>query len=171
MTIINKVKHALGIMYLRLGIKTIKDIIYDIPKTPIAVLPVLSGIKLYGTELDYQYTTTDWEHWNEILDKVYSILGENPWTAEVADCDNRAEFTSALISIMYHLNTCGKVYCEVSYLDGKKGDYLHYANIIVDKDKNVYLFDIDNWGARQKITSNIVIAGNVRYTLKSYRIG
>jgi hypothetical protein len=115
--------------------------------------------------------TTDWEHWSEILDKVYTILGENVWTENVADCDNRSEFTSALISIIYHLNCCGRLYCEVSYLDGRKGNYLHWANIIVDKNKELYLFDCDNLGLKQKITSNIVIAGNVRYTLKSYRIG
>jgi len=171
MNILNKVKNALGFLYLRLGIKTIKDIIYDIPRYPVQVLPILSGIKLYGIEADYQYTTTDWDNWQEILDKVYSILRENPWTAEVADCDNRAEFTSALISIIYHLNTCGKCYCEVSYLNGIKGTYLHWCNIIVDKDKNLYLCDMDNQGIKQKITSNIVIIGNVRYVLKSYRIG
>ena len=109
MTLINKAKNFLGILYLRLGIATIKKIVYDIPKFPVIVLPVFAGIKLYGTELDYQYQTTDWEHWSEILDKVYSIMGENVWTAEYADCDNRAEFVSGLISMVYHLNTCGRL--------------------------------------------------------------
>jgi hypothetical protein len=121
--------------------------------------------------MDIEYFTTDWEHWSEILDKVYGILGENHWVADRFDCDNRAEFTSALISLIYHINCCGRLYCQVDYLDGRKGSYLHWANIVIDKDKNLYLVDMDNQGLKQKITSNILIAGNVKYTLKSYRIG
>ena len=170
MNTFNKVKNALGFLYLRLGVKTIKDIVYDIPVTKISVLPVLAGIKLYGTELDMTYATTDWDNWSEILDKVYSILGENYWTEDVADCDNRAEFTSALISIIYHLNTCGRVYCEVTNT-ATSGTYLHWCNIVIDKDKNVYLFDADNGGLKQKITSPNVVMGNRSYKLKSYRIG
>jgi len=171
MNTLNKIQNFLGITYLRLGIATIKKVVYDIPKTVIQVLPILSGVKLYGTELDYQYVTTDWDNWNEILDKVYSILGENPWTAEVADCDNRAEFTSSLISIIYHLNTCGRVYCEVSRASDGVAKYLHWANIVVDKNKDVYLVDMDYGGKRQKITSNTVVMGINKYVLKSYRIG
>jgi hypothetical protein len=171
MNIINKTKNILGIMYLRLGIAMIKKVVYDIPVSTVQVLPIFAGIKLYGTELDYQYYTTDWDNWSDILDNVYSILRENPWTAEKADCDNRAEFTSSLISVIYNLNTCGRTFCEVSYLDGKKGNYLHWANIIVDKDGSLYLFDADNGGLKQKITSTTLIAGNVKYIFKNYRIG
>jgi hypothetical protein len=170
MTLANKIKQAIGFLTLRVGIKQLKEILWDIPKTQIQVLPILAGVKLYGTELDMTYNTTDWDNWSEILDKVYSILGENTWTAEVADCDNRAEFTSALISIIYHLNTCARVYCEVKNTTSN-GTYLHWCNLVIDKDKNIYLVDMDNGGLKQKITSPNVVMGNCSYKLISYRIG
>lgn len=171
MNIINKTKNAIGFLYLRLGIKTIKDIVFDIPITKIRVIPVLSGMKLYGTELDMQYYTTDWDNWSEILDRVYSILGDNKWTEDKADCDNRAEFVSALISIVYNLNTCGRVFCEVSNPDNGTLKYLHWCNLIIDKDSSIYLFDADNGGLKQKIYSTNIIMGGNKYNLKSFRIG
>ncbi len=171
MNLIDKAKNAIGILYLRIGIKTIKGIIYDIPITKMQVIPILSGLKLYGTELDMQYYTTDWDNWSEILDKVYSILGENKWVEDKADCDNRAEFTSSLISIIYNLNTCGRVYCEVSNATTGVAKYLHWANLIIDKDSNIYLFDADAGGLKQKITSSSVVMGGNLYNLKSFRIG
>jgi hypothetical protein len=171
MTIINKLKQTIAFLQLRVAIKLLKQITYDIPITETKVLPVLSGVKLYGTELDYMYQTTDWDNWSEILDRVYGILQDNPWTAEYADCDNRAEFVSAFISVVYNLNTCGRVYCEVSNATTGELRYLHWCNIIVDKDSNLYLFDADNSGLKQKITSTTPVMGSVKYKLLSYRIG
>jgi len=155
MTIPNKIKQALGFLYLRMGIKQLKEVLYDIPVTKIPILPTFAGIKLYGTELDVDYYTTDWDNWTEILDKVYSILQDNPWTAEKFDCDNRAEFTSSLISMIYNLNTCARVYCEVSRASDGVAKYLHWCNVVIDKNKDLYIVDMDYGGKRQKITSNV----------------
>jgi len=171
MTIINKLKQTIAYLQLRISLKQLKALVYDIPITKITTIPTFARIKLYGTELDYQYFTTDWENWNEILDRVYGILQDNPWTENKADCDNRAEFVSAFISIVYNLNTCARVYCEVSNATSGVAKYLHWCNIIVDKDNNLYLFDADSGGLRQKITSNTAVMGNNKYIFKSFRIG
>lgn len=171
MNLINRIKQSILFLQLRIALKGLKDLVYDIPVTKIAVLPTFAGIKLYGIELDAEYFTTDWENWNEILDRVYGILQDNKWTENKADCDNRAEFVSAFISITYNLNTCARVFCEVSNATDGTLKYMHWCNIIIDKNNDLYIFDVDSGGLRQKITSNIVIMGENKYKLINFRIG
>jgi hypothetical protein len=133
---------------------------------------VLLAIKPFGIDtlnLDNTYYFTTFENWKTIIELLYNkIIIYFKWEAEKFDCDNRAMLFSALASVIFKLNTVGQVYCEVKT---PNGGYLHWANIIIDKDNIAYLLDLDNGGRYQKITGNKMVMGNATYTLKSLRIG
>lgn len=130
---------------------------------------VSNNINIPITNLDLKYYITSFDNWKIILDTLYPILQEFKWTYETGDCDNRANFITTTSGIVFDVNTCMEVYCHVSdATTGSPIDY-HKANMIVDDAGMVYLFDADNGGLRQKITSATPIMGNWKYKLISIR--
>jgi len=131
-----------------------------------------TAVKPFGIDtmpLDNMYYFTTFENWKTIIDLLYlKIIIYFKWEAEKFDCDNRAMLFSSLASAIFKLNTVGQVYCEVKT---PYNNYLHWANIIIDKDNIAYLLDLDNGGRCQKITGNKMVMGSATYTLKSLRIG
>jgi len=156
-----------GIAMLR-GLPKFETIIASSDKFKNALNKV--GVKLNYTELDVNYAFTSYDNWQEIIRCLYdNIVKFFKWEAETFDCDNRAELMSALCSAIFGV-ALGRVYCEIYDLNGEL-KYLHWANLIVDRDNNAYLLDVDNGGLCQKITSNNVVMGIVRYKLITLRIG
>jgi len=125
--------------------------------------------KITTNDLDISYYFTSWDNWNTILDCVWNILKWFPWKAEKADCDDRSNFMTSMCSIIFGLNTCTSVYCEVSNAQTGAVKYLHWCNIVVDDNGSCYLFDADNGGMRQKITTNNCVMGNNKYRFISVR--
>lgn len=168
---INKIKQSIAFLQTRVGLKMLKDIAWDITRSKTFVLPATSKLGITSVELDLEYWTTNEDNWREILARVYDILKDIVWTAETADCDNRAEFVSSFISLVYNLNSVGRVYCEVYDVTTNKLKYLHWCNLIVDNNGNTFLFDADNGGMFQKITTKNPVMGSIKYNLINVRIG
>jgi len=106
---------------------------------------------------DVSYFTTSFENWQEVLDVIYNIAHRFKWKKERYDCEDRATTIKDLSSLIFGLNTCGIVYCEITNIQtGKR--FRHYANLIVDDKGNLLLFDIDNAGVRKKITGQTLTA-------------
>jgi len=124
------------------------------------------GITLNFSPKDFRYRYTTWENWQEIIKVINGIVKHFPWLAQYFDCDNRSDLASALISLIYKINTCGKVYCEVFDAETGKSKYLHWANLIVDIDDSVYLWDLDNNRMVQKVVSANPVMGSNKYSFR-----
>jgi hypothetical protein len=168
--IINKIKRAIGQLYVQIGIKNIGDAISDFTDTqgdyarfckPLLGLPV--------SQLDEKYYFTSLENWQKIIDTINPILQCKSWLAERFDCDKRSFLVTALTALLFEINTVRPIWCEVYSVNDGSHKYSHYANVFVDDNGNAYLWDADNQGQFTKITSNIVIIGSLKYRLVSVR--
>jgi hypothetical protein len=171
---INSLKRKLGQLYISLGVQQIRDNqsefssgVKDETGFTVPLNRIDSNITF--TPLDTQYYFTSFDNWVKIIEVLNPIAQMFKWQAERFDCDNRANLMSSLCSLLFRINTCATVYCKV--FDATTGvfKYLHNANLIVDDSSNIYLWDVDNGGLYQKITSNPVIMGNLRYNLINVR--
>ena len=169
---INSIKRQIGTLMAVAGFKQVKQArsefdIVNLQNGEIQTAGKVLGI--YTNYLDFKYFFTSWENWEKILDVVWGILKHFKWMKEVFDCDQRAAFMTVISGMLFGVNTCTTVYCKVSDAVTGVFRYDHTANIIIDRDKNLYLFDADNHGMRQKITSNNVVMGKVKYEFLSIR--
>ena len=120
---------------------------------------------------DYNYYFTSWENWQEMLDTIWGIVKNFNWEEERFDCENRAMLVSALCSLIYRINTCSRIYCEVRNINNGQISR-HYANLIVVEDGGVYLFDCDNGGRRIKLEKGKpIIMSAWEYTFFSTTFG
>lgn len=173
MNTINQLKRTLGTLYTSVGLKQISNASDDIPLTQIPlslIYPAINKLGITSTEMDTAYYTTTWDNWEKILETVWGIVKNFKWTAEKFDCDNRAAFVTVLCGLLFGANTCASVYCKREHIGEAGYDGMHWCNLIIDKDGNTYLFDVDNWGMRQKITSNNVVMGTEKYIMSNARI-
>lgn len=173
MNIIQKLQHKIAYVATRIAMKKIKDCNKDIERFPVYPLKVLgmTGLGLQLTEEDYEYYGTSEDNYRTILDDLYGILQDNPWLREQSDCDNRANFVSSWISINYGLNSVARVYCEVYDATTNQFKFLHWCNLFIDSCSNVFLFDADQGGMIQKITTKTPVMGVNKYNLLNARIG
>jgi hypothetical protein len=74
---------------------------------------------------------------------------------------------ASLASLFFRINTCNTVYCDVFDASTGKYKYTHYCNIITDDADNCYIWDIDYGGKWQKITSNPIVMGALKYQIYS----
>ena len=167
---INSIKRKIGQLMIMMGIKQVWDAVSEFTDTegdftrfckPLLGLPV--------AELDTKYYFTSFENWQKIIETINPILKEFYWKAERRDCDDRAIFTSALVSFLFELNTCRPVYCDVYRVGDGKFAFAHYANIFIDDSGNAYLWDADENGLFTKITSTTPIINNKKYVLKAIK--
>ena len=121
--------------------------------------------KIVASQKDLIYYTTTQENWVECLKVIHDIVKNFKWQAEKFDCDDRAKLVSALCAILFGLNACGELYCEVTNIKtGNKS--MHYANIIVNSKGEVCLFDVDNGGNKKILVEGQPISmGNWSYHL------
>ena len=170
---INSVKRWLAIKFIELGVQQIRTIDQDLStKNDTSTLLVSSVTKidpvLSPTLLDSTYYYTSFANWQVIIPPLNDITANFKWEENRFDCDKRANLIASLVALLFRLNTCMTVYCQVFDLKGVSL-YYHYANIVVDDNGIAYLLDLDNGGQYQKITGNNMVMGNVRYHFFSTR--
>lgn len=171
---INKIKRAIGQLTFRVGTMQINEAISDFSDKEGTAVDVVNAVGKLGITLvpdDNKYYFMSWENWQKVIETINPINEQFKWLYERHDCDNRAKLTSQLVSLFFDVNTCGEIYCQV--YDAKTGEfkYAHKANMIVDDADNVYLWDADNGGMAQKITTNNCVMGNLKYKLITLAMG
>jgi hypothetical protein len=169
---ITKLKLEIGALTANIGIQTIENELSKLQKYPIIQSKITEACKKVGISinfLDINYQTLAWEDYEVVANILYKIVSSKKWTPDFYDCDNRANFMATLASRTGLLNTCADCYCEVKNINTGASD-MHHPNLIIDKDYNLYLFDADQNGMYQRITSDNFVMGVWRYDLSSIRI-
>jgi len=169
---INTINRTIGQLMLRVGIMKLRDAQSDFISVSSDNIKLIKAITQLGIDvvpLDDNFWFTSWDNWRKIIDVLNPIAQQFNWEAERFDCDNRANLMTALTSLIFRVNSCTGLYCDV--YDAKTGayKYRHYANLIVDIDDNVYLWDVDQGGLTQKITTKEVVMGVNKYILLNAR--
>lgn len=164
---INAINRLIGTLWIVAGIKQIRQAQSEFTTLDANNDKAYKAFKKIGLNFtfspkDISYRYTAWDNWVKILDVIAGIMKHFKWEAEIADCDNRADFASAFCSLAFRLNTLAKANCSVYDLNGKFL-YLHWVNILVDTNDNVYIFDIDNSCSYQKMTSKTLIMNGLKY--------
>ncbi len=171
---INPIARSFGTSLIKSGISVLRSTASEF--TPVVYgIRILNdaldkaGIKIPVIGLDYNYYYTSWDNWKKIIDVLYGVIKDFKWESESRDCDNRSNLMTSLCSILFGLNTCAGLYCEVYDLNGNLL-YLHWANLIITNGGQLWLFDVDNKGQTSIITSGNIVIGDKRYKLLSIRI-
>lgn len=172
---INQLSRRYGTVLAVHGFKFIKGSYSDMQPTIVkpfgvivnAIRNIAPFIAIAQKDLNY-YTTTK-ENWEKCFETIYGIVKRFKWQKDKFDCDDRAKLVSALCSLLFGLNTCAEVYCEI--INIKTGNKIrHYTNIAITSDSEVYLFDVDQEGKRKIIEAGEPISmGNWTYKLISSR--
>lgn len=167
---INAIRRKMGQLLISGGITQMNESINELAGKegtfaqfcqPLLGLPV--------SQLDSKYYFTSFESWQKIMDSLNPLTKEFYWVAEKRDCDKRAMFLTSMVSMLFELNTCRPVYCDVYRVSDGAFAYAHYANVFVDNIGNAYLWDADEKGLFTKITAQNPIINNKRYYLKAIR--
>ena len=125
----------------------------------------IGDIRVIQRDTDYYLPSTADIY--EMIKVIYQLVKDFKWERETFDCDDRAKTVSALFSLIFRTNCCGEAYCSIK---GKK-TYYHWTNILVSKEGDVILFDVDN-GGRTAIIKDIkskIHLGKFDYTFFSVR--
>jgi hypothetical protein len=170
---INSIKRALGSLYISLGAQTIRENQSEFSSTLGDINTIrtalnnsgLSGVGIH--QLDSSYYFTSWDNWQKMISVLNPIAANFDWEAERFDCDNRSNLMSSLCSLVFRINTCSTLYCDVYDSTTGAYKYAHYCNLITDDAGNCYLWDVDYGGQYTKITSNPVIMGVNKYQFYS----
>jgi len=109
--------------------------------------------KMPVSQRDFAYYFTGWDNWEGMLETVHKIIKDFKWEKEVFDCDDRSKMVSALCSLLFRVNTCAEVYCEITSLKTGNKDY-HWTNVVITSSGELYLFDVDNGGLFLKLYPN-----------------
>lgn len=126
--------------------------------------------KIPVTQLDVFYYVLPWDIWDELLEVVYAIAKEFKWESEKFDCDNRSTMVCVLCSLLFGVNSCGQGYGKVFDKDTGKEVALHWFNFVVVPNGKLYIFDVDNHGARSLVEKGKpIINGKWRYEITAVR--
>lgn len=122
------------------------------------------------SQRDFAYYFTGWDNWKGMLETIYKIIKNFKWERDKFDCDDRSKLVSALCSLLFRLNTCAEVYCEVTNL--KTGNKVHHwTNVVITSVGELYLFDVDNGGLTMKLEPNKPISmGKWTYNFINVRL-
>lgn len=169
---INNIKRQIGTLGIIFGIKNFRDAISDF-ETKIGtfseVLKYIKGLNIQSTQYDITYKFASFDTCEKIIESLNPIAKEFGWVAEFEDCDDRAKLMSALVSMLFLINTNFAAYCEVYEANTGKLKYLHYANLIVAEDGKLIFWDVDYNGKFQRIFSNDFVMGENKYHLISIK--
>lgn len=121
------------------------------------------------SQLDEKYYFTSFDNWLKIIESLNPLTKEFYWVAEKRDCDKRAMFITSMVSMLFELNTCRPIYCDVYRVGDGQFAFAHYANVFVDSNDNAWLWDVDEGGQITKITSITPIINNKKYVLKAIK--
>jgi hypothetical protein len=142
-------------------------------QTPYISMNIKNKYSVYA--IDWFLFALNWSYRVQKFPKEFRIYISkkslrNPPKAKNILCDNRSAFVTVLCGLLFGVNTCAGVYCHRQNIDSVGYNGLHWANLIIDNNGNTHLFDVDNHGLRQKITTNNSVMGREKYNLKSVRI-
>lgn len=158
-----------------ISLQTMRNYFSKFEKTQVLSSKITEACNKFGITanlLDVNYYSFTWENFKIITDIIYKIVGAFKWTTDVSDCDNRAGAMNALISLTA-LSNCGSdCYCKITNVTTGNTD-MHHALVIIDKDANLYVYDVDNNGLSQQITEDNYqnfIMGNWKYDFSSLRV-
>lgn len=171
-TAIDKAFRNIEILSVAIGLQRLKNRFKDIKRTRVLASDIDKLCKTLGissNQKDILYQSTDIETWKVIIDTLYGMIKPFPWLAEFWDCDDRASWILSMCSLLTNLNTCADAYCRVTNINTGATD-MHHPNFIIDKDLNAYIFDVDNGGMWQKVTSNSFVMGVWKYDLVNINI-
>ena len=169
---ITKAKRTIAGLTISLGAQTLRNDFVKFPVSQITgkqITDACNKIGITNTQLDVSYFSVSWDDYKEILDTLYGVVKNFKWTEDKYDCDNRSMLLSSLVSLTAILNTCAGLYCEVKTANG--ASFRHWANLVIDKNGELYIFDCDNGGLNQKLTSKNFTMGAWTYELLNTRIG
>jgi len=169
---ISSAMRTVGVLTTAIGLQRLRNEFSSIEKTKINVATIDAVCKKFGitaNELDVKYLTTSFENWEMITSTLYGIVKNFRWTTDTFDCDDRAAFMTSLCALTTGLNTCADAYCKITNIVTGATD-MHHPNLIIDKDNNLYIFDVDNEGVFRKIITNGFIINSWKYDLQSIRI-
>lgn len=165
---INAVNRIIGTLFCVIGIKKLQVSHSDFTTMEDGNNRIYQALKNIGITIifspkDFRYRYATLESWEKMIKVVNGIVKHFKWIAEYFDCDNRSDLVSALVSLFFEINTCNKLHCNV--YDAKSGKFLygHWLNMFVPIDGSVYIWDVDNKGMHQKITSSSSIMGELKY--------
>lgn len=171
---VNAIARSFGTALIKSGINMIKSGVdfTSMVSGPRIINDALQnkGINIPISQLDVNYYYTSWDNWKKIIEVLYGIIKDFKWEADKADCDDRSNLMTSLCSIIFGINTCGGLYCEVYDAGSNKLKYLHWANLIITSSGEIHLFDVDQSGQTTKVSSQPVIMGNNKYVFKQLRI-
>jgi hypothetical protein len=171
---VNSLGRVLGTLLTVKGLKMLQSGFDDFKPTEVSFgifKTAFNNVGLYGvstTEMDVKYYSSEWKSLQEAVSVAYSVVKAFPWTPEKFDCDNRSAFMSLMCSLIGF--TLGQARGEV--YDAKTGElkYLHWFNVAVDTDKNLYVVDADNSGHFVKVEKGKdIIIIDCRYKILSAR--
>jgi len=166
-------ERTIGVLTSAIGIQRLRNSYANFPKYKITLKQILDAFRKLGVEvngLDANYYTTNIESWEKIINDTWGIVKNFKWEADVSDCDNRAGFVQHLVSFTARLNTCGDAFVKITNTITGATD-MHHPNLIIDNNGSLYIYDVDNNGLWQKITSNGFIMGTWKYDIQSVRLG
>jgi len=171
MDTITKAKLTIAGLSTSIGLQTIKNNLSpEITEIKFSTISnKCAELGITTSQLDVSYYSTDWDTYKIIADTIYSIVKNFKWTADKFDCDDRSAFQTSLCALLFGLNTCAGMYCKITNVNTGNSD-MHWANCIIDKNGELYLFDADNSGVTQKITSKTFTAGVWKYEIQNLRI-
>jgi len=170
----NSISRSIGTLLMKNGVSFIRQGVEfeattgNLDKLKLAFNKIGLTVSINNLDLVYYFTT--WDNWRIITGAINEIISPFKWEAERFDCDQRAVLAVSLCGLLFRLNTCADLYCEVYDANTGAFKYLHHANLIVDVDGNIYLWDIDQRGMIQKITSSNIVMGSLKYKPLSIRI-
>lgn len=172
METIKQLQLTIGVLSTSIGLKNLSNLLKEIPATKLPskkIDELCSQLGISNNQLDVDYYSTTWDNWKIIISVLYGIIKNFPWLKDRFDCDNRAAFMNSLCALLTGLNTCSDMYCKVTNVNTGTSD-MHHPNFIIDSDGNGYIFDVDNYGQFQKVTSKTFVMGTWKYDLSGIRI-
>lgn len=172
MSDINKIAQKLGISVLHWSLNMLRSA-YDLE--PEIVLASYMEDKLVKklnakniTLSDGKYKLIGEAKWKEILNKDWTI---DRWELDFFDCDNQAYWFSAIMGVIFKVNSAGIVHGHIYHKDTGKWIAGHFWNIIITKEGKIYFADIGtNSNKSVEYTGQSkIIMGNREYRPLSYR--
>ncbi len=166
---VNQIQKQLGSLLFKEGIRHLQSAFKV--TTPIEAsygeiknIFVENGLSIPLHQYDTTYFLTDWQSWKVLFEHL--LIDQVKYLAEKLDCDNFANLVSSLAALIMLLNTCGTGYGFVSNVSTGAVVGNHYFNLVVTKDREVYLYDALK--GHTKIEKNKpVIVGDWKYTINS----
>jgi hypothetical protein len=143
-----------------------KDLIptvYNTQQINTIILNILPNITV--NQKDYNYYTTTWKDWNDLLDST--LLNLLQWISEKQDCDNHAILFSSLSIILLGMNSCGYAFGSIYNKDTGKFIDNHYFDIVVTSDKELYCVESQTYKWVKIEKGKDIVIGTWRYTINN----